>query len=306
MKSKLFLAGASIILGWLWGKQRHHHPISLNESVTIITGSASGIGKATAHAFARQGAIIIIADLAHQLTESLKAEFAPYEAQPVFIACDITQAEQRQLLLDTVLERYEKIDILINNAGVSHGGAFANLSFKDIQTTITVNLLSTLHLTQSVLKIMKQQNQGHIVNVSSVNAMMPPPGEAVYSATKAGLNAFSDSLRRELGKTNINISVVMPALTQTDMLNDITEVDLRKNQLLMPGMTLDQPSTVASAILHAVQYNERDIICGGQATEILTRLAQFRPSAMDWAFKYVINTEKFMNTLSKLGREDRE
>ncbi len=291
-------------MGWLWGKQRHQQPKSLRNAVTIITGGASGIGKATAHSFARQGATVIIADLNHQLTDELKQEFTSYDTVVEFIACDITSQEQRQALVNSVIEQHNQIDVLINNAGISKGGAFSTLSANTIDMILQVNLAGTIHLTQAILAIMQQQNHGHIVNVSSVNAMMPPPGEAIYSATKAGLNAFSDSLRREFGKTNINISVVMPALTRTEMLNNISETELRDHQLLMPGMSLDSPNTVASAILHAVQFNQREIICGGQSTEILTRMAQVRPSAMDWAFRYVINTEKFMKMLEKLGRTD--
>ena len=302
MKFKFLLAGIGIIAGWLWGKQRHRQPKSVKNAVTIITGGASGIGKATAHTFARQGATVIIADLNQQLTDTLRDEFTPYETTIAFIACDITSSAQRQNLVNTVEETYGKIDILINNAGISKGGAFSKLSPITIDTIIQVNLIATIHLTQAVLNIMQKQNHGHIVNISSVNAIMPPPGETIYSATKAGLNAFSDSLRRELGNTNINISVVMPTLTKTDMLNHISEDDLRKNQLLMAGMSLDRPENVAGAILRAVQFNERGVICGGQSTEILTQLAQLRPSAMDWAFRYVINTEKFMETLGKLGR----
>lgn len=307
MKFKFLLAGIGIFAGWLWGKQRHRQPKSLKNAVTIITGGASGIGKATAHTFARQGATVIIADLNHQLTNELKQEFSPYKTTIGYIACDITSPAQRQSFVDNVIEKYGTIDILINNAGVSKGGAFTKISSDMIDTIIQVNLVATIHLTQAVLQVMQQQNHGHIVNVTSVNAMMPPPGEAIYSATKAGLNAFSDSLRRELGQSNINISVVMPALTKTDMLNNISEDELRKNQLLLSGMTLDRPEHVAGAILRAIQFNEREVICGGQSTEMLTRLAQFRPSAMDWVFRYVINTEKFMQTLEKLGHiEDSE
>jgi len=304
MKFKFLLAGISIILGWLWGQQRHRQPISLKNAITIITGGASGIGKATAHSFARQGACVVIADLEHQLSDSLKQEFTPYQNEVLFITCDITNVDERQNLIDSVIQQYNAIDILINNAGISKGGAFSKLSAEAIDTIIGVNLVATIHLTQAVLQVMQVQNHGHIVNVSSVNAMMPPPGEAIYSATKAGLNAFSDSLRRELGKTKINVSVVMPALTKTDMLNNISEDDLRQNQLLMPGMALDKPEDVADAILQAIQFNQREVICGGQSTEVLTRLAQLRPSAMDWAFRHVINTEKFMNALEKLGRTD--
>jgi len=304
MKRKFLLAEVSIILGWLWGKQRHRQPVSLRNAVTIITGGASGIGKATAHSFARQGAHIVIADLDHQLTDTLKKEFAPYHNEVLFIACDITQTDQRQTLIDTVISQHSQIDILINNAGISQGGAFTDIATTTIDDLITVNLIGSLHLTHAVLQVMKQQKHGHIVNVSSVNALMPPPGEALYSATKAGLNAFSDSLRRELGKSKINISVVMPTLTRTEMLKDMSEDDLRKNGLLMPGMTLDDPKHVADAILRAVQFNLREVICGGQTTQMLTKLAQLRPSAMDWAFRYVINTEKFIQTLEKLGRTD--
>jgi short-subunit dehydrogenase len=301
MKVKLLLASIGIT-GWLWSKQRRQTPQSVDHAVTIITGGASGIGKATAHTFARHGATVIIADLAHQLTDDLKSEFAPYPAAIDYIACDITQATQRASLIDAVLSKHRQIDILINNAGITQGGAFISLQADAIDAMIQVNLLGTIHLTQQVLHVMQTQNQGHIVNVSSINAMMPPPGEAIYSATKAGLNAFSDSLRRELGKTNITVSVVMPALTQTELLNNISEDELRDNQLLMPGMSLDKPQHVASAILKAVQFKERNIICGGQTTETMTYLSQFRPSAMDWVFRHIIDADKFMHTLEKLGQ----
>ena len=304
MKSKIVLALLSVITGWIWQKQQHKQPKSVRNKVTIITGGASGIGKATAHCFAQYGATVIIADLEHQITDELKQEFESYQIPTHFIACNITKSEDREQLIEQAISTFDHIDILINNAGISKGGAFTDLSSNSIDKIISVNLVATLHLTHAVLHIMKAQNRGHIVNVSSVNAKMPPPGEAIYSATKSGLNAFSKSLRRELGKTKINISVVMPALTQTEMLNQISEDDLRKNQVLMTGMELDTPQNVADAILSAVQYNKREVICGGKSVEILSLLAQLRPSAMDWAFRHIINTEKFMATLKKLGETE--
>ncbi len=301
MKSKLLLAGIGLISGWLWNQQQKQKPKSIKNAVTIITGGASGIGEATAHAFARHGAIVIIADLDHQLTDTLKQSFKPYETEVLFIVCDITRHEKRQQLIDEVMQHYGRVDILINNAGLSKGGEFTDLSSDDIDKLITVNLLGTLHLTHAVLAIMKTQKQGHIVNISSINGVMPPPGEALYSATKAGLNAFSDSLRRELGETNINVSVVMPALTQTAMLNQVTEDELRQNQLLMAWMRLDTAKQVADQILNAVQFNIREIVCGGQSMEVLAKVAPLRPSAMDWVFKHLINTDKFIATLKKLG-----
>ena len=304
MRNKLILAGISIFAGWLWGKRQSSQPQSIKNAVTIITGGASGIGKATAHIFAKQGAVIIIADLEHQLTNTLKQEFEPYNTPIHFIACDITQADHRHKLIGEVMSNYAHIDILINNAGISRGGAFVEQSSEAIDQVININLLGTIHLTHAVLHIMKEQNQGHIVNVSSVGALMPPQGEAIYAAAKGGLNAFSDSLRRELSKTNIHISVVMPALTQTEMLNDVNKDELRDGQVIMAGTGLDTPQNVAEAILSAVQFNRREVICGGQSTELLSRLAQLRPSAMDWAFKHVINTDKFMETLKKVGVSD--
>lgn len=303
MKFKLLLATLGIFTGWVWSRQKPKQPISLKNAVTIITGGASGIGKATAHAMARQGAIVIIADLEHQLTDELKQEFAPYATPIHFITCDITQAEHRQALVQEVMTQHESIDILINNAGMSVGGAFTNSSPDAIDKLIEINLLATIHLTHVVLKIMKKQNRGHIVNISSINAKLSPPGEAIYSASKAGLNAFSDSLRRELAQNDIHVSTVMPALTQTAMLNDLSEAELRQNQLLMPGVQLDTAKHVADAILSAIQYNKREVICGGHSMQWLTQLSPLRPSAVDWVFKYVINTEKFMQTLGKLGKQ---
>lgn len=301
MKRTLLWTGFGLTLGWLWNQSKRNRPKPLQHAVTIITGGASGIGKATAHKFARQGAIVIIADLEHQLTAELKQEFTPYDAEILLVACDISQADQRAHLVEEVMKKYKKVDILINNAGISKGGRFAELEPTDIERMISVNLVGTLHLTHSILPFMLDQNKGHIVNVSSVNAVMPPPGEALYSATKAGMNAFSDSLRREYNKHNINISVVMPVLTQTAMLNDVDEEELRDNQLLMPGMSLDTADNVADQILLAVQYNIREIICGDASMGLLAKLSQLRPSAMDWAFRYVIDTDKFIATLQKLG-----
>lgn len=304
MKNKLVFAGLGIVAGWMWHRQSRPQPTSVKNSVAIITGGASGIGKATAHKFAKQGAIVIIADFDFQLDDKLRREFTVYNTPIHFIPCDITVASQRDQFIDEVTNHYEQVDILINNAGISVGGAFADVSPDAINKVINVNLIGTMHLTQSILQIMIAQNHGHIVNISSVNAIMPPPGEAIYSATKGGLNAFSDSLRRELGNTDIHISVVMPALTKTAMLNHVTEDELRQNQLLMTGIELDTPETVADAILKAVQYNQREVICGGQSMGLLSRLAQLRPSAMDWAFKHAIDTEEFMRALQKLDEAD--
>lgn len=303
MKTKLLVAGA--LLGWFLARRKPPQPRSLQQAVTVITGGASGIGKATAHKFARAGAHIVIADLPDKLTTTLHNEFTPYETPVQFIACDITQPQHRQQLIDTVLQSHGQIDIFINNAGISIGGAFIDQHPDAIDRLITVNLTSALHLIKLVLPLMQEQNRGHIVNISSVSALMPPPGEALYSASKAGLNAFSDSLRRELAHTNILVSVVMPVLTRTDMMNDVTDEELHRNKVAIPGNPIHRPEDVADAVLYAVRHNQRDVFCGGNEIELMARLSQMRPTAVDWFFKNIINTERFMETLGKLG-ETRE
>jgi len=184
----------------------------LKDKVVVITGASSGIGALAAKFLSEQGAIPVLVARSVEKLESVGAQLAGAHE---LIAMDVTQQEQVQQVIDHVIQRYGKIDVLLNNAGYGKFDSLLDMSVDDFSEMMNVNYLGTVRCTKAVLPYMLQRGEGHIVNVASMAAKIGTARSTSYTATKHAVYGFSNSLRQELRGTGITVSTVNPGPIDT-------------------------------------------------------------------------------------------
>ena len=221
----------------------------------LITGGSRGIGKATAMAFAAKGATVGINYKSNKEAAQKTLAELPGDGHQLF-ACDISQTEAPEQLVSDFISRFEKLDILVNNAGIS---IFHNVedSFdhwnQAWQELMQMNVITAANLTYWAAQAMKSYGGGKIVNVSSRGAFRGEPAKPAYAASKAALNAMSQSMAKALAKDNIYCYVVAPGFTETDMASKtLTEVERKALLAESPFGRMAQPEEVANGILALV------------------------------------------------------
>jgi short-subunit dehydrogenase len=230
---------------------------SLKEMVVIITGASSGIGASLARAFSQREASVA---LAARRFEKLQEVVRHCPNETLCIKCDVTNAKDRQNLVNQTLNRWNRVDILVNNAGSGMYGDLETSEEKEIRNLFEVNILSIIFLTQMLLPIMKRQGGGLIVNISSIAGLVAHSNNvAPYISTKHAVIGFSRGLLKDLQGTGIKVNVVCPYLTLTEFFDasvGAQEMSGTVEQLL-PRM--DPPDHVAQGILDQI-FSDKFII----------------------------------------------
>jgi len=229
----------------------------LKDKVVVITGAAGGIGRELAALLAGRGARLVLTDIRKEKLEELEKAIKTEGIDVRIVEHDVTRPESWDALVSKVLYAFGRIDVLINNAGVVQPGAAWEISREKVEQQLSVNLLGTIYGCRAVLRVMKTQKFGKIVNIASLGGIVPMPGEAVYCATKFGIRGYSLSLAAELQGTPVEVSVVLPDSVDTPQL----AYELKHNEAVMSfiGVPL-KPEKVARGILKAVIKNKREVL----------------------------------------------
>ncbi len=187
------------------------------ERVILVTGASSGFGEATARLFARNGYRVAIAARRLERLEALAREIEGQGGEVLPVQTDVTQLEQVQALVQSILQHFGRIDILFNNAGFGRLDWLENLDpVKDVKAQIEVNLLGLIWTAQAVLPLMIAQRSGHIINMASMAGFVATPTYTIYAATKYAVRGFSEALRREVHIHGIQVSALYPGGAQTE------------------------------------------------------------------------------------------
>ena len=227
----------------------------LKDKVALITGGAAGIGKATAQRFLEEGAQVVICDVNEEAGEAAVQELGP---QAKFFRVDVTDRQAVQAWVDSVVDKYGRVDVLINNAGVLRdnvlvrvkgGELVKQMSEAEFDLVVAVNLKGVFNCTQAVAPHMIRQGSGVILNASSVVGLDGNFGQTNYVATKAGVVGMTKVWARDLGRHNIRVNAVAPGFTATEMVTQMPEKILEGMRARTPLGRLGETRDIANAYL---------------------------------------------------------
>lgn len=187
------------------------------DKVVLLTGASSGIGYVTAKAFAKRRATVVAVARREPLLQKLIDECRPDSPASSYIATDLQHRAAAERIVDDTMQRHGRIDILINNAGVSLHKQIYHIGADEAEFVMAVNFMSSLWTTMAALPHMLAAGQGYIVNISSFAAKVSPPREAIYAASKAAMNAYTEGLWNDLAGSNIHAAVINPGPIDTEI-----------------------------------------------------------------------------------------
>jgi NADP-dependent 3-hydroxy acid dehydrogenase YdfG len=258
--------------------------VSLKDKIVLVTGAASGFGADSSRLFARAGATVILADLRTDLLPVFAEEIRVAGGQALALSLDVTELSQVQEAVQTILGRFGRIDILLNNAGIGRLKWLEELDpGGDIEAQVAVNLTGLIQLTRQVLPHMYRQGGGHIINMSSIAGHIASPLYTVYAATKHGVRGFTNALRREAEPFNVRVSGIYPAGAPTGF-NQNSGIDNLRNRPKLPGFLTLTSEKVAHCIVHLAQHPRRTVIIPGWY-RLVFFLERLLPGLADWMFK---------------------
>lgn len=235
--------------------------MDIKNKVAIVTGASSGIGEATARAFGREGAKVVLAARRVDKLQALAQEINSMNtgAQTLVIQADLSKLEDIQAMIAQTLERFGRIDILVNNAGFGRLDWLENLDpIKDIQAQIDLNVLGVIQTTRQVLPVMMEQRAGSIINMCSMAGLVATPTYTVYAASKHAVHGFSEALRREVKPWGIDVSLIYPGGVVTEFTQHAGIK--RKTNARTPKSMLLTAEQVANAVVKLVKRPRRMLI----------------------------------------------
>lgn len=212
----------------------------------IITGSGQGIGEATAIKFAQEGATVIVCDVHQQAIDKVVADCQKLGATAQGFLVDVTQRTQVDSMVQAVLERYGRIDVLINNAGITQDARLQKMTLEQFDKVIDVNLRGVFHCAQAVADTMTKQGCGVIVNASSVVGIYGNFGQTNYAATKFGVIGFTKTWARELGPKGVRVNAVAPGFIATPIIETIPQKAMDEMVHRIPMQRLGKPQEIAN------------------------------------------------------------
>ncbi|MEZ5428378.1 MAG: SDR family NAD(P)-dependent oxidoreductase [Pyrinomonadaceae bacterium] len=256
------------------------------ESVVVITGAASGMGRALAVRLAREPiAGIAIADVneegLRETEELIKKTDIKVTVHPV----DVADEEEMRAFADEVISLHGRVTHLINNAGVALGGAVREVSLDDIRWLMNINFWGVVYGTKLFLPHLEKEKSAHIVNFSSLFGFIAPPGQAAYAASKFAVRGFTEALRHELEGTNINVSVIHPGGVKTNIANSarigrgvaLTEKQIEaRRERINRDLSRTTPEQAAEIIVNGIKARNPRILIGGDA-RLLSLIARIFP-----------------------------
>jgi 3-oxoacyl-[acyl-carrier protein] reductase len=217
----------------------------LEGKLAIITGGARGIGKEIAMLFAKEGANIAICDVNLEEAEKTAKEIQDLGRESLAFKVDVTDQSQIHGMVDKILDKFNKIDILINNAGITKDNLLLRMSEEEWDKVIAVNLKGTFLCTKIVSKVMLKQRFGKIVNLASIIGIMGNAGQANYAASKAGIIGLTKSVAKELASRNICVNAIAPGFIKTDMTARLAEEVQKKMLSVIPLARFGEAKDVA-------------------------------------------------------------
>lgn len=217
--------------------------------VALVTGGTTGIGKAIAQELAKSGFNIAINYRTEtEEMQELKKEIEANNVKCLFVKADISKFEETEKMTKEIIENFEKIDVLVNNAGVTKDGLIMRMKEDAFKQVIDINLVGTFNVTRNIVPYMVKQRSGRIINIASVVGIVGNAGQSNYSASKAGIIGFTKSLAKELSSRNILVNAVAPGFIETKMTDILNETVKGSILSQIPLGRMGTPSEVANVV----------------------------------------------------------
>lgn len=222
----------------------------MKDKVVVVTGGGKGIGKAICLAFAQKGATVVVnyANSAQQAQQTVTACLA-LGAKAVAFQADVSQSADCEALIKQTMEQFGRIDVLVNNAGITRDNLLMRMTEQDFDAVIETNLKGTFLCTKAVTRIMLKQRCGRIINISSVVGIGGNAGQANYAAAKAGVIGLTKSAAKELASRNITVNAVAPGFIKSDMTAVLPEQTVESIKAEIPSGKLGEAEDIAQAVV---------------------------------------------------------
>ncbi len=221
----------------------------LSGQVALVTGGAQGLGRAIAQTLAGAGAAVVCVDVNAEVLQAAVAAINAAGGKAEGLTCDVTDAQRVAAVVDEVVARHGKLDILVNNAGVTRDSLIMRMKDDQWDLVLNINLKGTFLFTRAASRPLMKSRRGRIINVASVSGMMGNPGQANYSASKAGVIGLTRTVARELAGRNVTVNAVAPGFIATEMAAKLGEEIIEQVKKETPLGRLGEPQDVADAVL---------------------------------------------------------
>jgi 3-oxoacyl-[acyl-carrier protein] reductase len=235
--------------------------LRLENKVAIITGGANGIGLAACERFAEEGAHVIMADFDEVAGKEQEALLKSKELDVTFLQLDVVDRHSILKLVEQTIKKYGKIDILINNAGITQDATLLKMEPEQFQNVLNVNLIGVFNCTQTVVPYMLEKGSGKVINTSSVSGVYGNFGQTNYAATKAAVVGMTKTWAKEFGRKGINVNAVAPGFTVTAMVEKMPEKVIDQMKSIISLQRLGKPRDIANAYLFLAS-EESDYVHG--------------------------------------------
>jgi short-subunit dehydrogenase len=256
--------------------------LNLKGRTAVVTGAASGIGRAIATSLARRGCNLALADVNDEALARTTAEIAAPGVRISKHHLDVSDRDAVAAFPDQVTAEHARVDVLVNNAGVALAGTFEQVSETDFEWLFSINFWGVVGMTRAFLPLLHHSDDARIVNLSSIFGIIAPPGNTAYSAAKFAVRGFSESLRHELRKTRIGVTVVHPGGVATSIVRSARmpktnspEEDEAKRKSFEAFLTLP-PATAGETIVRGVENRKARVLVGSDA-KMLALIERFVP-----------------------------
>jgi len=231
--------------------------MSFEGKVAVVTGASRGIGFAIAEAFLSRGAkVALCATCENSINKAKDLLLQKYPSAEVFTAAaDVSKADDCENFISGIIEHFGRIDILVNNAGITRDTLLIRMGESDWDSVLNVNLKGTFLMSKAAAKIMIKQKSGNIINMSSIVGLNGMPGQANYSASKAGVIGLTESMAKELASRNIRVNAIAPGFVKTDMTDILKEEYKEKILSMIPLKRFAEVSDIANAAVFLASDN---------------------------------------------------
>ena len=230
--------------------------MELNGGVAIVTGAGSGLGEATAHAFAQAGYSVACLDINERAAAEVSRSLIDYGVESVSLSCDVSDASAVFDCVESLVDHFERIDVVVNNAAVDHTVSIADMTVEQWDQVVNVNLRGPFLLAKAVYPIMQEQGGGHFINIASTAATRAWANASAYHASKWGLVGFSRGLGVEGREHGIRSTTVIPGGLQTHFFDRVVDQGIPMPEIA----NLQDPANVANLIVHIVQMPPETVV----------------------------------------------